>query len=127
MQKATTISTPSRRSLLGGSAALLAGAALTAMPGAGTAAASPDAELIQGCDAIMQAYNSFHDGRDYEPACRSIEARAEIIAPIPAVSPAGIQAKARVVHALSKVGMAGYAARILAASLAADVLAGGVA
>ena len=92
-----------------------------------TPAESQDAEIIQSCDAIMHIYNNWGDAENYDAACRSIEKHAEIIAPIPAHSPAEIQAKARVVYALSRIGMAGYAARILAASLATDVLAGGVA
>jgi hypothetical protein len=77
----------------------------------------------------MNTYNSFVTRKapacpeTYSAVCSSIKGRAEIITPIPAQSPDGIQAKARVVHALSTVGMACYAARILAASLAADVMA----
>lgn len=90
---------------------------------------SSDAEVLQGCDAIMNIYNSYVTSKapacpeTYSAVCRSIEDRAEAIAPIPALSAAGIQAKARVVYALSKIGMACYAARILAASLATDVMA----
>jgi hypothetical protein len=88
-----------------------------------------DAEVMQGCEAIMHAYHRFCHGRgrlteSYDMTVRSIEERAKIIAPLSSSSPAGIEAKARVVYELSRIGMACGAARILAASLAADVLAG---
>jgi hypothetical protein len=43
---------PSRRALLGGTAALLAGTVVAATTSAGTAAATPDAELIALCAEI---------------------------------------------------------------------------
>ncbi len=87
-----------------------------------------DAEVLQGCDAIMAAYNGFVHGPDnagpkeYGKKVGIVEARAEIIARLPSASPAEIKAKVGVVLELARTGTAGYAYRILAGSLAADVL-----
>jgi hypothetical protein len=96
-----------------------------------TGAQSSDTAILHGCAAIMNAYDNAHDKSSdmkpgaYESLCLFIEEQAEVIAPIAANSKAGMKAKAKVVQALARHGMACYAERILAGSLAADVLAGG--
>ncbi len=89
----------------------------------------PDAAILKGCDAIMKAYNkNFNRMKGgYEGLERTIELHANAVAPIPAKSDAGLKAKAAVVQELARVGCAVYAVRILAQSLATDVLAGGAA
>jgi hypothetical protein len=77
---------------------------------------------------MMSVLNTFWAKRrypkpgEYEAACFAIERRAKVTAPIPATSRAGRVAKAEVVKRLSDLGMACYAARIMASSLARDVL-----
>jgi hypothetical protein len=77
----------------------------------------------------MKAYNkNFNKTKGgYEGLVQLIESHATTVAPIPAQSDAGMKAKARVVQELARVGCAMYAVRILAQSLATDVLAGGAA
>ena len=97
-----------------------------------SSAPEADVEICQGCEAIERIYQSFfHPPRrnrqpletDYANACSEIEQQAEDIAHRASVSMAGMEAKARVVRRLADVGMAiGYAERILASSLASDVL-----
>lgn len=89
----------------------------------------PDTAILQGCDAIMKAYNKNWNRMKggYDGLVRTIESHANAVAPIPATSDAGLKAKAGVVQQLAKVGCAMYAVRILAQSLAADVLAEGAA
>ena len=89
----------------------------------------PAATIVVGCDAIMAAYDGFKNGRrgGYEGLVLTIEEHAEAIAPLAANSVAEMKAKAAVVQELAKVGCAMYAVRILAQSLATDVLARGAA
>jgi hypothetical protein len=95
---------------------------------AGTLCLGKDADLRQGCAAMMSVVDGFFSRRRapgveiYEAACLAIERRAKVTAPIPATSRAGMVAKAEVVKRLSDLGMAGYAERIMASSLARDVL-----
>lgn len=129
----TTTLSSSRRSLLAGTplAALFTLTPHATLSQVRAAIQGPekllDAEVIHGCGTIMRTYNNWKGGEDYASVCRTIEEHAEVIAPIPASTLAALQAKASVVHMLTKIGMASYAYRILAASLAADVLAGGLA
>jgi hypothetical protein len=98
---------------------------------AGLLYVGPDAEVRQGCEAIMEAIDRFWRRRGalknngYEKLVAYIEERAESVAPIAANTPIGVQAKARVVSRLAGPGMAMYAARIMAASLASDLLGRG--
>ena len=90
---------------------------------------SPDAAILQGCAAIMKVHNRPLDRKrgGYKGLCLFIEEQAQVIAPIAAKSEAGVKVRAAVVQALARNGMAGYAERLLAGPLAADVLAGGAA
>ncbi len=95
---------------------------------AGMLCLGEDAEVRQGCAAMMAVFNGFWSKRrapkveEYEAACLAIERRAKVTAPIPATSRTGMVAKAEVVQRLSDLGMALYAVRIMASSLARDVL-----
>jgi hypothetical protein len=111
MTKAINTHTPSRRDLLTGTAALLAGATIAATPGVGAAAATPDAELIRLCGeyrdielAWRGAFNRFPDtrpgDRDRELFQAPLRARQDEIAEAleeipPARTLAGFQALAR--------------------------------
>jgi hypothetical protein len=98
--------------------------AIISFGAAGVLYIGEDAEVRHGCAAMMAAINGFWTKRyyppveQYEAACLTVECRAKATAPIPATSRAGIVAKAEVVQRLSDLGMAGYAARIMASSLA---------
>ncbi len=108
MPKATdTLTTPSRRQLLGGSIlAALTGATVGATiilpnPSHG-AEASPDAHLLTLCAEAMrldQAAEDLH-GAEEHATLRQWFVVAERIATIPALTPAGMQAKARIVRHL---------------------------
>jgi hypothetical protein len=92
---------------------------------AGGLCVGPDAELRQGCAAMLEMFQWFVTrGKpiDYERVVRRVEARAAVVAPLSATTPEGMRAKAAIVRTLCDLGMAGYAERILAAALARDVL-----
>jgi len=89
----------------------------------------PDAEIQQRCSAIMSEFHDFMASRGnpdqivaYEDACGRIEALAEEFEKTAATTIGAMRAKAEVVQTLASIGMAGYSHRILAASLARDVL-----
>ena len=95
---------------------------------AGVLCVGTDAEVRQGGEAILSACDRFYKWgfpcvEEYARVVGYIDERAKIIAPIVAVSPAGRATKAEVVQQLSDPGMALYAVRIMASSLARDVLA----
>lgn len=97
---------------------------------AGTLFVGPDAEVRQHCAAIVAIYQRFVRGRGnlaqaYHDACIQIERRAGAVAPIRATTAAGVSAKAEALLPLATAGMAGYGYRILAASLARDILCHG--
>jgi hypothetical protein len=104
MPQAILTSTPSRRVLLGGSAALLAGAALTATQAVGTAAASPDAELIRLCDEHprnIDAFNNspFQGDAEDDPLWHAYERTRDAIYDAKPKTIAGMVAKARAAKA----------------------------
>lgn len=105
-----SLATPSRRHLVGGSIlAALSGAAFGAavvLPDPGeafAAAASPDARLIALCAEFLRfdaSAEAVSDDDDMAPLIDARDALAQRISATPAVSAAGLQAKARVGHFL---------------------------
>lgn len=94
---------------------------------AGAVCIGPDAEIRQGCAAMLEAFSDWMlEGSifGYEPLVKRLTDRAEAVAPLRASTAEGRRAKAAIVHKLNQIGLAGYAGRILAASLALDVLGG---
>lgn len=101
----TLQSMPSRRAMFVGSGALLAGVTgFLAAPGAGTAAANPDAALIQLCDghiANIAAYNADASDLDHHenPLWDVYERSSVAISAMVPQTLAGLVAKARVAKA----------------------------
>jgi hypothetical protein len=98
---------------------------------AGVLCIGEDAEVRQGCAAMILTIDTFWSKRrfpkaeEYDAVCRAIQRRADLVAPIPATTRAGVVAKAEVVWRLADPGIALYAARIMTSSLARDVLLAG--
>jgi hypothetical protein len=79
------------------------------------------AEVIRVLDTWAAADRT---NAGYELACHQIDHAAEKAAPIRSVTPDGMRAKARAVLRLTGASMALASGRLLAASLARDVLGG---
>jgi hypothetical protein len=84
----------------------------------------PDAEVRHQCGVIEKIRRDAmtRGCLDYSDACLRIEAAAKVVAPIRCTTLEGMRAKAVALYPLARDGMSGYACRILAASLAQDVL-----
>jgi hypothetical protein len=100
MIQAIDTHTPSRRTLLGGTAALLAGAAVAATSGANTAAASHDAELIRLCAEHIENFDAYNNDPSHlepeeNPVWHAYERTRDAIAAAKPKTIAGMLTKAR--------------------------------
>lgn len=100
-REATNMHAPSRRALLGGTAALLAGVTVARAPAASEAAVgSPDAELIRLCAEHIANFHAYsNDPSDLEadknPLWHAYERTRDAIADAKPKTIAGMLAKAR--------------------------------
>jgi hypothetical protein len=87
-----------------------------------------DGPIERRCGEIIRILDMWAAGdrtnAGYELACRQIENAAEKGAPMRSSSPDGMRAKARAVLRLNGASMARASGRLLAGSLARDVLGG---